>query len=155
MKILSASQPHRLEAAFSLAEVTVGMALIATVVGALFSGFTTGFFTIKMARENLRATQIMLEKVETIRLYNWDQINEPGFVPTNFTAAYDPNSANGGITYTGSMTISQVSPALITSSYSNDMRQLTVRVDWLTGVIPRSREFTTYVTRNGLQTYVY
>ncbi len=146
------NQSSRQQAGFSLAEVSVGMALIATVVGALFSGFTTGFFTMKLARENLRATQIMLEKVETIRLYSWPQINTPGFIPVNFTAAYDPNSPNSGITYNGTMTITN---APISSTYSNEMRQLTVRLDWQTGSIPRTREFSTYVTRNGLQSYIY
>ncbi len=138
--------------AFTLVEVTIGMGLLATVMGALFSSFTSGFFTMQLARENLRATQIMLEKVETIRLYSWDQINTAGFIPTTFTAPYDPNSTNGGLTYTGTMTISA---APISSSYSNEMKQFTVQLNWKTGKLDRSREFTTYVARNGLQTYIY
>src|ERR1051325_3009125 len=77
-------------AAFSLVEAVVGMGVIGTVVGALMSGITTGTFTMRMARENLRATQIMLEKVETIRLYSWEQIKTPNFIPSSFTATYDP-----------------------------------------------------------------
>src|ERR1051325_12061578 len=94
--------------AFSLVEVTVGLGVIGTAVVALFSGFTSGFFTMEMARENLRATQIMLEKTETLRLYNWDQVNTAGFVPTTFSAPYDPNSTNGstGVVYSGRLIIS-------------------------------------------------
>ena len=139
-------------AAFSLVETTVSMGILGTIVVALLSGFTTGFFTMQMARENLRATQILLEKVETIRLYSWSQINTPGFIPATFTAAYDPNSTNSGLTYSGTMTITN---APITSSYSNDMKQFTVRINWQSGSLPRTREFTTYVAHYGLQNYIY
>jgi len=143
----------RSRSAFSLVEVTIGMGIIGTVIVGLFSGFSSGFFTMRMARENLRATQIMLEKVETIRLYSWDQINTAGFIPATFSATYDPQATNSqGLTYSGTMTISD---APIGSSYSNDMKLVTVRVDWKTGGVDRSREFSTYVARNGLQSYIY
>jgi hypothetical protein len=139
---------------FSLAEVTVGMGVIGTSVVALFSGFTSGFFTMQMARENLRATQIMLEKTETLRLYSWDQINTPGFVPTTFLSPYDPNSTNGntGIMYQGTFTIS---PVTLATAYSDDMKLVTVGLTWKTGSLPRTRTFTTYIARNGLQNYIY
>lgn len=154
IKQLISSRFRRSLAAFSLVEVTVGMGVMGTVVGALLTGITGGFFTMRMARENLRATQIILEKVETIRLYSWDQINLPGFIPPTFTATYDPNGGtNGqGLTYTGSLTITN---APITSSYSNEMRMVTVRLNWKTGSIDRSREFTSYISRYGLQDYIY
>jgi len=153
IKITLLSRVRRRLAAFSLAEAIVGMAVIGTVVGAMLSGITTGTFTMRMARENLRATQIMLEKVETIRLYSWDQINKSGFIPTTFTATYDPQGTpNVGLTYTGSMSIAS---APITSSYSNEMKIVTVHVSWQTCGLPREREFTSYIARNGLQDYIY
>jgi hypothetical protein len=130
----------------------VGMGILGTVLGALFSSFTSGFFTMQLARENLRATQIMLEKVETIRLYSWSQINTPGFIPATFSASYDPQSTNSGLVYSGTMSISS---APIASSYSNDLKLVTVHVNWQTGSLPRSREFSTLIARNGLQTYIY
>ncbi|HYV32523.1 MAG TPA: hypothetical protein VEO53_15635 [Candidatus Binatia bacterium] len=150
----SPRQLGRRSAAFSLVEVTVGMGVIGTAVVALFSGFTSGFFTMQMARENLRATQIMLEKTETLRLYSWDQVNTPGFVPLTFTAPYDPNATNGvaNIIYSGAMAIS---PAPISTSYSNDMKMVTVSLNWKTGSLNRSRSYTTYIARNGLQNYIY
>lgn len=143
---------RRRRAGFSLVEVSVGMGLVAMVMGALFSSFASGFHTMKMARENLRATQILLEKVETIRLYSWSQLNTAGFIPTTFSAAYDPNSVCTGPIYSGTMTITN---APITSSYSNDMMKFTVQLNWNTGTMPRTREFSTYVSRNGLQNYIY
>ena len=147
------SKARRALAAFSLVEVTVGMGLMGTVTLALLTGFTSGFFTMRLARENLRATQIMLEKTETIRLYSWDQINTPGFIPTNFAAVYDPTSTNNvGLTYQGTMTITD---APITTSYSDDIKMVTVRLDWQTGGLERSRQFSSYIARNGLQNYIY
>lgn len=141
-------------AGFSLIEATIGMGIIGTTVGSLFSGFTSGFFTMQMARENLRATQIMLERVETIRLYSWDQVNEPGYITPTFTAAYDPDAPEGqtGLTYTGTIDIVD---AGIVSSYSSDMKKVVVRVNWKTGKLQRTREFTSYISRFGMQDYVY
>jgi hypothetical protein len=130
------------------------MGVIGMTSAALFSGFTSGLFTMQMARENLRATQIMLEKMETIRLYHWDQIGTPGFVATNFTEAYDPQSTstNQGIIYSGTVNISN---APFTNSYSANVKKVTVRVAWKTGELNRSREFTTFVARDGLQDYIF
>lgn len=140
-------------AAFSLMEAMVGMGLLGTVVGALLSGFTTGFFHMQMARENLRATQIMLEKMETLRLYSWQQINSNGFIKPTFTEYYDPKATNSqGAAYTGTLTIS---PAAVGSSYSNDMKLVTVSINWKTGNIKRTRAFNSYVSKYGLQDYVY
>src|SRR5712692_5300604 len=140
-------------AGFSMIEVTIGLGVIGTTCAALLTGITTGFFTMRMARENLRATQILLEKVETIRLYSWDQINTAGFIPATFTENYDPASTNNqGLTYSGTLTIG---PSPISSSYSNDLKMVTVHLSWQTGSIQREREFTSYISRNGLQDYVY
>jgi type II secretory pathway pseudopilin PulG len=153
MKItLNPSIGNASQAGFSLVEAAVGMGIMGTVVGALLSGFGTGMFTMQLARENLRATQIMLERMETIRLYSWDQINTPGFVSTNFTASYDPQSTNSGVVYSGTLSISN---APVTSSYSNDMKMFTVTLNWKTGSLPRTRQFTTYISRYGLQDYIY
>jgi type II secretory pathway pseudopilin PulG len=150
--LTSATTRRRKLAAFSIVEVTVGMGVVGTSMAALFSGFTAGFFTMQMARENLRATQIMLEKTETLRLYSWDQITTPGFIPATFTNTYDPNSQNKGVVYAGTLTVAN---APISSSYSNNMKQVTVTVNWTTGSLNRSRTLTTYVARNGLQSYIY
>jgi hypothetical protein len=141
-------------AAFSLVEATIGMGIVGTAVATLFSGFTSGFFTMQMARENLRATQIMLERVETIRLYSWDQINTPGYVTPTFTAPYDPESPSGqqGLVYAGSI---QIVDAGLPSSYAADMKKIVVRVNWKTGKLQRTREFTSYISRFGMQDYVY
>src|SRR6476660_4898105 len=109
IKNLLSTRRHlrRLTQAFSLVEVTMSMGVIGVSVAALFSGFTSGFFTMQMARENLRATQIMLERVETIRLYSWDQINTPGYITPAFSASYDPEAPSGqnGLVYRGTISV--------------------------------------------------
>jgi hypothetical protein len=104
----------------------------------------------------------MLEKVETLRLYNWDQVNSNGFIPTNFTDVYDPQASSGrqGVTYTGTLTIADFTNATSGSvstppSYSTNMRQVTLTVNWNTRNINRSRSLTTYIARDGMQNYVY
>jgi len=144
---------RRWQAGFSLTEVTVSLGIIGTCVAALFSGFTTGFFTIKMSQENLRATQILLQKAEAIRLQSWDQITNPTNIPTTFVDSYDPNSQSSpGAQYNGTILITNCP---ISSSYSNSMRMVTISVNWQTGSIDRNRSYTTYVARNGLQVYIY
>ncbi len=153
IKLTSLCKTRRKLAAFSLAEATVGMGVVGAVVGAMLSGMASGTLTMRMARENLRATQIMLEKVETIRLYSWDQVTNVTFIPTNFTATYDPQGApNVGLTYFGTMAITT---APVDSTYSNDMRMVTVHLTWETAGIHREREFSSYIARNGLQDYIY
>ena len=141
-------------AGFSIIEATIGMGIVGTTVATLFTGFTSGFFTMQMARENLRATQIMLERVETIRLYSWDQINEAGFIPQTFNASYDPQAAEGsqGLTYNGTMSIVE---APIGASYSADLKLVTVTLNWTTGHLNRTRQFSSYISRYGLQDYIY
>lgn len=153
MKMMKAAQKSKSQSGFSLVEVSFGMGVVGTAAVALFSGFTSGFFTMQMARENLRATQVLLEKTETLRLYSWDQINTPGFIPQTFTAVYDPNATNGqGIVYTGTMIITNCP---VSASYSDEMRMATITLNWQTGSLPRTRSFTTYIARNGLQNYIY
>ncbi len=130
-------------------------AIMAVMMAGIFNSFGYGFFASQLARENQRATQILLEKVETLRLYRWDQVTSNGFIPPNFTEPYDPQAAPGaqGVTYNGSVVISDVPFA---TTYSAKMRQINVTLAWSTaGRIPHIRSLTTFVSKDGLQNYVY
>jgi len=134
-------------------EVLVAVAIGGVVFVSLYSGLSTGFAIVQLARENLRATQILQEKMETIRLYTWEQITTQGFIPTNFTDVfYTATQYSGGLTYTGSVTIAN-SP--LTESYTSDLRMVTVKVSWESANVLRQREMATFVSRYGLQNYVY
>jgi hypothetical protein len=136
----------------SIIETLVAMTGLSIVAVAIFCGIGSGMLAVSMARENSRATQILLEKVETIRLYNWDQLSLSGFIPSTFTAPYDPQSTSGSLLYHGTFTIN---PALLNTSYSNDLKLITVNVSWKSGEVLRQRQMSTYFSRYGLQSYIY
>lgn len=142
--------------AFTLVEALVAMAVLGIMVGALYTGMTYGISSTRMARENLRATQIMAEKMEIIRLLSWDQIVVSNTLPTTFVAYYDPKGATngnrGGARYDGTIEVSQFPTS---KNYQADMRQVTVRVDWTTGGMIHSRKVKSHITRYGIQNYVY
>jgi len=132
--------------------------MLTITIGAagLMSCFGFSFRVMELARDNQRATQIMLEKAETIRLYSWDQVNSNGFIPSTFTATYDgipaTNGANGGTIYTGTLA---VGPFPFNTSYKTNMRQLTVTLQWNKHNMTKTRSLTTYISKDGIQNYVY
>ncbi len=143
--------------AHTLIEMMIGVALLGLVTISLFGGMSSGFAVTESSRQNLRATQIILERMEGIRLFNWNQLVYSNWIPANFTTSYYPMTNFGessGITYYGTMRIDPVnlSPD---ASYSTNMRAVTVTLKWTACNVPRSRTLTTYVSRDGIQNYVY
>ena len=95
--------------AFTLAEAIVGVAVMTMLFLGLYGGITYGFYEMQLARENLRATQVILEKMEGIRLYTYQQLTNSATFATNFTAQYYPlaRSTNSqGTTFYGSISVS-------------------------------------------------
>lgn len=139
---------------FGLVDAVFAIAVAGVLFGGLYAGLQFGFTTIRFARENTRATQIMLEKMETIRLYRWDQVNQNGFIPTNaFTVPYHAvGGTNTSLLYTGRV---QITSSGLGTSYQNDMKRITVTLNWTTGNTPRSRTMQTLVSKGGMQRYVY
>jgi len=138
----------------TLVELVTSVAVLGVMAGGIFGSFRYGFFSLELLRENQRATQVILEKVETIRLYNWDQVNVNGFIPATFTERYDPQATtcSQGVTYTGTVVVTNCS---LTSSYATNIKQLTITLSWSTRNIPHTRTLTTYIAKDGLQNYVY
>jgi type II secretory pathway pseudopilin PulG len=150
--------------AFTLVEAMCAAAIAAIIVLALFSGLSSGFTLTQMERENLRATQIALARVEGLRLYAWssNQLFSPQMLPNTFTDYYYPSGLGGfssnNTMYTGSVTIANVTlnPS---ASYSTNMQEIIVKVGWKDVFYGRTnthvRTFNTYVARYGIQNYVY
>jgi hypothetical protein len=138
----------------TLVDVVMALAVLGVMAGGIFGSFRYGFFTLQLVRENQRATQIILEKVETIRLYSWDQVNSNGFIPATFTDIYDPQGAanSQGITYSGTVALANCP---LGTSYAGNMRQLTITLNWTTRDIPHTRSLATYIAKDGIQNYVY
>lgn len=134
-------------------EIMVAVAIAGIMFVSLYAGFSTGFAVVQLARENLRAVQILQEKMETIRLYTWEQINTAGFIPANFTDVfYSSTQSASGLVYTGTVSVAS---APITETYSNDLKLITVEVNWASANVSRKREMSTLVSRYGLQNYIY
>jgi prepilin-type N-terminal cleavage/methylation domain-containing protein len=155
LKADATAPQNRFEAGFTLAEIMVGSALLAVMVVALYGGVSFGFASISLARQNLRATQVALEKMEITRMYSWDQVNSNGFVPATFTAPFFPGSGtnlDSGLTYYGTMIITNVNTS---TAYSNDMRELRVTLNWTNKNIPQTLQMSTYISQYGMQRYIY
>src|SRR6266566_3488025 len=82
-------------AGFTLVEVMIA-ALIGTVIFAgLFGGLSLGFYFVKQQRDDLRATEIMEQQIEGIRLCAWGSSGTQGTnnVATNVVATQLFNSS--------------------------------------------------------------
>lgn len=155
--------------AFTLIEVMISMAVVALMFVSLYAGITQGLAVIATARENMRATQIMIEKIELLRLYSWDEVNTSGYIPRAFAERLMPSTttnssttassvanlttpAGAGTIFVGTITFGA---APVDSGYSNAMRLVTLSVTWTNGNIQRSRSMQTLVAERGIHDYVY
>src|SRR5205085_12155038 len=68
-------------AAFSIIEATVGAGVFGVIFCAFCSALTSSFSVVGSARETLRATEIMAEKMDTLRLYDWSDLTNSGYMP--------------------------------------------------------------------------
>lgn len=168
------------QAAFTLPEVLVAVMIVGIVFVSLYAGITRGMALIDSSRDNLRSTQVMLDTMEVMRLYNWEQINSNGFLPTNFVVDLETGgivnmssttkesettettkTTESGDTQESSeanrayATITVATPTM-DQAYKTNIREITVTLTWTnnTGLVS-SREMRTFVTRDGLQNYIY
>lgn len=143
----------RAATAFTIMEVIVAAAITGITFVSLYGGISAGFGIVALARENLRGTQILQEKMETIRLYTWDQICRPGFIPTNFVDDFQGSTGVvSGLVYTGSVLIVS---APVSEVYAADLKQITIKVQWKSGKALRRREMMSFIAKDGLQSYIY
>lgn len=148
---------HRRTQAFTTAEIVVALAIMVVMFVSLYAGMSSGFAVTQVARENLRATQIMLERMEGIRLFNYSQLTNVDLNPLSFTNYYYPLAGPGeskGIPYVGTVTVTDaaLNPA---ATYSGNLRRITIRVEWKSGGVTRSRSMVTYSGRDGMQNYIF
>lgn len=139
--------------ALTFIDVIMGMGILGVVLLSLFASFSFGFDVVRLSQEELRATQVVQDKMEVIRLYTWTQVTSSGFVRTNFTETLIPN---GPSFFYGTLQISGCTNA--PAAYSTNLRQVFVTLVWTnygqgTNFVKRTREATTFVSRYGLQNY--
>ena len=143
--------------AFTLVEVLVSLAVCGFLFVSLYAGIAQGTSSLQRAREKLRATQILSEKLEVIRLYNWDQVNTSGYIPTSFVEYQyptdDTNNTARGITYYGTI---ELSAADVHPNYTNTMRKVVATVSWSPQAgMTNAQRMETFISEFGVQKYVY
>lgn len=136
--------------AFSLIEVLFAVAIVGVLVVTLYIAMANSIPMVRSCQENEIVTQILTEKLDTIRLYNWTQITNT-WVPNKFIVGIDPLNTNSMPYYTGTVSIVE---APIAEPYKSELLQVTVTVDWLSNQRPQSQSMVTYVAKYGLQTYI-
>jgi hypothetical protein len=141
------------QSGFSIVEAMIGFFLLGVVTAALFGGFSFGFNSIKLSQEEVRADQILVQKLETLRMYNFTNVIKPGFILTNSTAYYSISNAAHGVTYTVQMNVDPFVPSATPEAYSNTLRQVTANVSWFSEGMNHTRTMRTLVSTNGIATY--
>ena len=159
--------PKLTQRAFTLLEVMVSVVVIVVAVVTIFLTMSMGFSMTEASRENLRATQIMLDKMEGIRLYNWSQVTNAGFIQPAFTNWFyetnhigQVNATGNGVAYTGLVQV--VSFPYTTAPYANTMVEVDVLLGWdtsgsgwSTASQHHTRSMSTYVALAGMQNYIF
>ena len=154
-KVSGPRSNRRSTGAYTLTEVMVAVMVLGVIGGGYYTALSSGFSVLQSTREDLRATQIMMQKLEAVRLCTWSQL-------TNFTfqEAYDPlSSSNQGVGYYGNVSFGAASALSNNPAYQTNMYQVTVSVNWTNATgghqLAHNRQMQTQVARYGLQNYVW
>src|SRR3954454_13838237 len=79
-------------AAFALIECTIATAISALFLGSLFLMNSSAMDTIQMARESACASQVLQQRIESMRIANWHQVTDASWLTTNLLNADAPGS---------------------------------------------------------------
>jgi Tfp pilus assembly protein PilV len=79
--------PKRIFCGTTLIEATIASAVSAIFLGSLFTINTSSMQTVKMAREAASASQILQQRVESMRIANWHQITDATWLKNNLLNA--------------------------------------------------------------------
>ena len=152
MRVISAKLTKRSKAAaFTLIEVLTAIGIIGIVSVSLYAGLAMSFESVHNSRLELRATHILTEKLEAIRLFNWEQVTNSGFIPKNFTERYDPTN-KVSVLYEGQVSVTDASVA---NAYNVTMRKVVAQVTWDTAQGKRTKRMETFISQYGIQNYFY
>ncbi|HEX9047345.1 MAG TPA: hypothetical protein VF988_09990 [Verrucomicrobiae bacterium] len=119
----------------------------------------------RLSRENTRATQILLDKMECVRLYQWQQLTNPAILVPNFvnwtyesTNAGAVNAVGKGTCYVGNIKVTTPVPGLAGTAYADKLAMVTVTVSWNSGntnLTPtHTRTMSTYYSRIGMESVI-
>src|SRR5690242_17777270 len=121
---LSFPKLNRSRIGFSLPETMVAVLIAGIMFTALHACFASGFAAVKATRERLRATQVILHRMEGIRLCGFDQITNTVINPRSFTEYFD-NAGGTGIVYDVRFTPSVPAAGTLPDAYRTNMLLIT------------------------------
>jgi prepilin-type N-terminal cleavage/methylation domain-containing protein len=157
MKWLSKSAERKSQTSgYTLVEVVVAVFVLAIIAIAFYGALSSGFGMVQTTREDLRATQILMQKMEAVRLCTWSQLSS-----FSFREPYDPlgGTNQAGVVYSGTISNSPATSIATNSDYYPRMCLVTVTVGWTNFNGSRSvghvRQMQTQVARYGLQNYIW
>jgi type II secretory pathway pseudopilin PulG len=154
------NQRPRSSAAFTLVEIVVGLGLLGIMMAAFFTALASGFSIVNAARQDLRATQIVTQKTEDVRLCTWAQLQS---LPTNFQDYYYSAGAvsnTPSVTYYGTISVGPPTTCITnTVSYYSNIDLVTINLVWTNNFgghsIVENRSMQTLVAYHGLVNYIY
>jgi prepilin-type N-terminal cleavage/methylation domain-containing protein len=160
-RLVSQIKARRRREAFTLVEVMLAVVVASVIFAAVGFGLTTGFGLVQISREELRANQICLSRMEGIRLCRWDtQLFDPNIVPRTFTDYFYPvglkSATNAYVVYQGKVTLETNLTLSPNPSYVSNLCKVTVQVTWAAkNNLIQTQTVTTLVSKNGIQNYVF
>jgi type II secretory pathway pseudopilin PulG len=78
----------------TLIEAMMAAGISAIFLSSLFAINTASMSTIKMAREAAAASQVLQQRVESMRIANWHQITDPDWVKANLLNTSAPGTSD-------------------------------------------------------------
>ena len=144
---------------FTLVEIVVAACILTILFFAIFALVNFDLMTTNRCRENTRATQVLLDKMECLRLYQWQQLTNPAVLSTTFTNwTYEATNAGTtsavgkGIQYVGNVTVTTPVAALAGTTYGSNLALVKVTISWNSGNTsqPHTRSMSTYFSRIGV-----
>ena len=128
------------------------------VMAAFFASLGSGLAIVNTARQDLRATQILTQKTEAVRLCTWNELAQ---LPVSFRDYYYSSGSTNStpsVTYYGTISVSP--PACISSaaSYYTNIDLVTVSLVWTNYLgshpIVHQRKMQTLAAYYGLVNYI-
>lgn len=134
----------------------VASALLGIIMVALFSGLAQGYLNLNTSRQDLRATQILEQKTEAVRLCLWTNINN---LPNHFVEFYAGSMGTNSVAYHGTITVSDPTNIPDTVSYYDKIKLITISVSWTNYLhnrpVGHTREMQTLSAYYGMVNYIY
>src|SRR4051812_48356900 len=78
----------------TLIEVVIATGLVAVFLGSLFTMNSASMDTIKMARQSAAASQVLQQRVESLRIANWHQVTDSDWLKANLLNTAADGSTN-------------------------------------------------------------